>query len=265
MPELPEVETIVRGLQGALVGRTITAAKILWHNTARPSVAEVESRLPNRQIKSLSRRGKYLQFGLSDGQTMFIHLKMSGDLRVLPQSQPVHRHTRAFFTLDNGNRLEFKDPRKFGRIHITDEPQTVIGALGPEPLADNFSADDFVALFKRRRGRLKPLLMNQTFIAGLGNIYATEACYGAKLDPRRPANTLSAADLTRLYDVIRQVLRHGIVLKGASFDNVYRGGEFQNHFKMYGKKGDPCPHCGAPIERVMLAGRSTFYCPTCQR
>jgi len=264
MPELPEVETIVRGLQTPLLGRTITAAKVLWHNTARPSVVEVEAKLPQRRIEALSRRGKYLKFVLSGGKMLFIHLKMSGDLRVLPQSQAVHPHTRAFFNLDNGNRLEFKDPRKFGRIHLTDNPQSVIGTLGPEPLADDFSVDDFIALFERRSGRLKPLLMNQTFIAGLGNIYAAEACFWARLDPRRPANTLSAADLARLYHAIRRVLRHGIMLKGATLDNVYRGGEFQNHFQVYGKTGKPCPRCGTPIARVMLAGRSTFFCPACQ-
>ena len=264
MPELPEVETIVRGLQTPLVGRTITAAKILWHNTARPSAAAVESQLPGNRIETLSRRGKFLRFDLSGGETMFIHLKMSGDLRVLPQSQPVHPHTRAFFNLDNGNRLEFKDTRKFGRVWLTADPQTVIGALGPEPLADDFSVDDFIALFERRSGRLKPLLMNQTFIAGVGNIYASEACFWAKLDPRRPANTLSADDLARLYHALRRVLRHGIVLKGATLDDVYRGGEFQNHFQVYGRAGEPCSRCGTPIARVMLAGRSTFFCPMCQ-
>lgn len=264
MPELPEVETIVRGLQTPLVGRTITTVDVLWPNTARPSVAILQSRLPGRRIDRLTRRGKYLQFALSGGETMFIHLRMSGDLLVTPLSQPAHRHTRAIFGLDNGHRLEFKDPRKFGKVFFTSNPMEIVGKLGPEPLADDFSAADFIELFKGRHGQLKPLLLNQQFIAGLGNIYASEACFRAGIHPARAADTLSAEELTKLYGAIRQVLRHGIVLKGASLDAVYRGGEFQNYFQVYGRDGEPCPQCGTAIIRIVQGQRSTFFCPQCQ-
>lgn len=264
MPELPEVETIVRGLQRPLIGRTITGVEILWHNTARPSVAALHAELPGARIEQLTRRGKFLQFTLSTGKTMFIHLKMSGNLMVTPLTQPAHRHSRAIFILDNDHRLEFKNPRKFGRVYLAENPKDVVGHLGPEPLADDFTAENFIALFAHRRGRLKPLLLNQSLIAGVGNIYASEACFWANLHPARPVDTLSRADLTRLYEAVRQVLRHGIVLKGASLDDVYRGGNFQNHFQVYGKTGEPCSRCATPIERIMLGARSTFFCPRCQ-
>ncbi|MFQ5578461.1 MAG: Fpg/Nei family DNA glycosylase, partial [Anaerolineae bacterium] len=135
---------------------------------------------------------------------------------------------------------------------------------GPEPLADEFTLEAFKALFRGRRGRLKPLLLNQSFIAGIGNIYADESCFAAQIHPRRPANTLSDDALARLYRAIRRVLTHGITLKGASFDAVYRGGEYQNHFQVYGRTGQPCPRCGAPIARVVLGGRGTHFCPVCQ-
>ncbi len=264
MPELPEVETIVRGLQKPLLGRTITTARILWKNTIRQPIDEFQRRISYRLIDALTRRGKFLQFQLSGDETLFVHLKMSGSFSVVPNTEPLHKHIRAVFQLDNGHQLRFKDMRKFGRIILTDDPQSVIGNLGPEPLADSFTADDFIALFANRRATLKPLLMNQTFIAGIGNIYASEACFWAKINPHAPADTLSVDDLTRLYHAIQKVLRHGIIAKGASLDDVYRGGDFQNHFQVYGKSGEPCLRCGTPIRRTVLAQRSTFFCPQCQ-
>lgn len=264
MPELPEVETIVRGLQKPLLGRTITDARILWANTLRQPIDDFQRRIALRRIDALTRRGKFLQFQLSGGETLFVHLKMSGSFSVMPNIEPLHKHIRAVFQLDNGHQLRFKDMRKFGRIILTDDPNSVIGHLGPEPLADTFTADDFIALFAHRRGTLKPLLMNQNFMAGIGNIYASEACFWAKVNPHATVDTLSTNDLTRLYHAIQKVLRHGITAKGASLDAVYRGGDFQNYFQVYGKSGEPCSRCGAPIQRTVLAQRSTFFCPNCQ-
>ncbi|MCB9103524.1 MAG: hypothetical protein H6633_04670 [Anaerolineales bacterium] len=136
--------------------------------------------------------------------------------------------------------------------------------MGPEPLRDDFTVDDFKALFRKRSGRLKPLLLNQEFIAGIGNIYADESCFIAKIDPRRPVDTLTEAELERLYHAIRQALNAGIMHKGASLDAVYRGGEFQNHFQAYGRTGEPCLNCGAEIQRIVLGGRSTHFCSRCQ-
>lgn len=265
MPELPEVETVVRGLRGPLVGRTFTGVTITWPNCIKTPVSELKSRLPGQRIQAITRRGKYLQFYLSGGDTLFIHLKMSGDLLVEPAGEPLHHHVRTIFDLDNGHQLRFKDMRKFGRVYLADDPQTVVGKLGPEPLADDFTLDDFKTLFQRRTGRLKPLLLNQEFIAGIGNIYADESCFIAKINPRRQADTLSAPELEQLYHAIRQALKAGITHKGASLDEVYRGGEFQNHFQVYSRTGEPCFNCGAEIQRIVLGGRSTHFCSQCQR
>lgn len=264
MPELPEVETIVRGLQRPLVNRTFTGVTVLWPNAVKTPLPELKSRLPGQRIESLTRRGKYLQFSLSGGDTLFLHLKMSGELLVESNDEPLHPHMRTIFDLDNQHQLRFKDTRKFGRVYLVDDPAQVTAQLGPEPLADDFTVEDFIALFAGRRGRLKPLLLNQHFLAGVGNIYGDESCFVARIHPRRQVDTLSETELTRLYQAIRQVLNHGIVHKGASLDEVYKGGEFQNHFQVYGRAGEPCLRCGTPIERVVLGGRSTHFCPRCQ-
>jgi formamidopyrimidine-DNA glycosylase len=264
MPELPEVETIVRGLRGPLVGRTFTNVVITWPNSIKTPIPELQGRLPGQRIEAITRRGKYLQFHLSGGDTLLIHLKMSGDLLVEPAGEPPHRHVRTIFDLDNGHQLRFKDMRKFGRVYLVDDPHKMLGKLGPEPLADDFTSEDFRALFKGRRGRLKPLLLNQEFIAGVGNIYANESCFIAGIDPRRTADTLSAAELDKLYLAIRQALNSGITHKGASLDEVYRGGEFQDYFQVHGRAGEDCFNCGSLIRRVVLGGRSTYFCARCQ-
>ncbi len=265
MPELPEVETVVRGLRGPLVGRTFTSVTVLWPNAIKTPIAELELRLPGQRIEAITRRAKYLQFHLSGGDTLLIHLKMSGDLLVEPDSEPVHPHVRTIFGLDNAHQLRFKDMRKFGRVYLVADSAQVVGQLGPEPLADDFTVEDFRALFRKKKGRLKPLLLNQEFIAGVGNIYANEGCFLAQVGPRRQADTLSAEELARLYQAIRQVLQAGIMHKGASLDSVYRGGQFQDHFQVHGRAGEPCYTCGKEIQRIVLGGRSTYFCPQCQK
>jgi formamidopyrimidine-DNA glycosylase len=265
MPELPEVETIVRGLRQPLVGRTFTGVTVLWPNSIKTPITELQQRLPGQRIEAITRRAKYLQFHLSGGDTLFIHLKMSGELLVEPVSEPRHPHVRTFFGLDNAHELRFKDTRKFGRVYLVADPGQVVGKLGPEPLVGDFTVADFKGLFQRKKGRLKALLLNQEFIAGVGNIYADESCFLAGIDPRRQADTLTVGELEKLYYAIRQVLNEGITHKGASFDSVYRGGEFQDHFQVYGRTGDPCLTCGTPIVRAVLGGRSTHFCPNCQK
>jgi len=264
MPELPEVETVVRGLRRPLVGRTFTGVTVTWPNSIKTPVPELQRWLPGQRIEAITRRGKYLQFHLSGGDTLLIHLKMSGDLLVEPVAEPRHPHVRTVFGLDNHHELRFKDMRKFGRVYLVDDPNRVVGQLGPEPLADDFTLEDFKALFERRKGRLKPLLLNQAFIAGIGNIYADESCFLAGIDPRRQVDTLSDGELARLYQAIRQALNHGIMHKGASLDEVYRGGEFQNYFQVYGRTDEPCFNCGSLILRTVLGGRSTHFCGRCQ-
>lgn len=255
----------MRGLRGPLVGRTFTKVQVLWPRTIKTSMPELEQNLPGQRIEAITRRAKYLQFQLSSGATLFIHLKMSGDLLVEPVTDPIHPHVRAIFELDNDHQLRFKDMRKFGRVYLVGDPNQVIGKLGPEPLADEFTLTDFQALFNKRSGRLKPLLLNQEFIAGIGNIYADESCVIAGIDPRRQVDTLTAEELSRLYHAIRQALSAGIMHKGASLDAVYRGGEFQDHFRVYGRTGQPCFTCGREIIRVVLGGRSTHFCSHCQQ
>ncbi len=264
MPELPEVETVVRGLQGPLVGRTFTDVTVMWPNSIKTPIRELQKRLPGQRIEAITRRGKYLRFHLSAGDTLFIHLKMSGELLVEPVGDSLHSHVRTIFGLDNGHQLRFKDTRKFGRVHLVKDPNQVIGKLGPEPLDDRFTVEDFKALFRRRKGRLKPLLLNQEFIAGIGNIYADESCFMAKINPQRQVDTLSTVELERLYHAIRQILTAGITHKGSSLDEVYRGGEFQNHFQVYGRSDQTCLNCGTAIRRIVFAGRSTHFCPQCQ-
>jgi formamidopyrimidine-DNA glycosylase len=264
VPELPEVETVVRGLQGPLVGRTFTGVTVLWPNIIQTPISQLQADLPGQQIKAITRRGKYLQFQLSSGDYLLLHLKMSGDLLVEPTSDPVHQHVRTIFDLDNDHQLRFKDTRKFGRVYLVADPAQVVGKLGPEPLADDFSLRDFSSLFTGRQGRLKPLLLNQHFIAGIGNIYGDESCHLAGIHPARQANTLTPTELEKLYYAIRQVLQAGITHKGASLDAVYRGGEFQNHFQVYSRTDEPCLRCGHTIARMVLGGRSTHYCPQCQ-
>jgi formamidopyrimidine-DNA glycosylase len=265
MPELPEVETVVRGLRGPLVGRTFTGVTVRWPNSIRTSVPELQRRLPGQRITSISRRGKYLWFRLSDNDSLFLHLKMSGDLWVVPADEPDDPHVRTIFDLDNGYQLRFKDMRKFGRVYLVADPDLVVGKLGPEPLAGNFSLDDFKGLFARRTGRLKPLLLNQEFIAGIGNIYADESCHMARIDPRRPVHTLTDKDLDNLYQAIQRTLRAGIMYQGASLDAIYRGGQFQNHFQVYGRDGQPCLTCGTEIQKIVLGGRGTHFCSNCQK
>jgi formamidopyrimidine-DNA glycosylase len=264
MPELPEVETTVRGLRGPLVGRTFTDVTVLWPKAIKTPIPELKRRLPGQRIETITRRGKYLRFDLSAGDMLFLHLKMSGDLLVEPANEPPHHHVRTIFDLDNNHQLRFKDARKFGRVYLANDPNTVIGKLGPEPLADDFTSEDFKTLFRRRKGRLKPLLLNQEFIAGIGNIYADESCFLANIDPRRQVDTLSPDELEKLYHAIRQALTKGIMFKGATLDDVYRGGEFQKHFQVYGRANEACFRCGSPIQRVVLGGRSTHFCKQCQ-
>lgn len=265
MPELPEVETIVRGLQHPLLERTIIRVECDWPKSLNIPFTDFEHQIIGRRIVGLTRRAKYLWFKLADEQHLFIHLKMSGNLMVATSSGPRPKHVHVVFGLDNDHELRFRDTRKFGRVYLVHDPGPVIGKLGPEPLADDFTLQKFKALFAQRTGRLKPLLLNQEFLAGLGNIYGDESCFAAKLHPARPVHTLTGRELNRLYEAIRKALQHGIMHRGATFDEVYPGGQFQYHFAVYGRTGQPCLQCQQPIRRMVLGGRSTHFCGKCQK
>ena len=270
MPELPEVETIARVLrqgnpdQPAIVGHRILQADLLWERTlAEPDPAEFQRRLPGQVIEQTSRRGKFLVLRLSRGWLLF-HLRMSGDLLVRPAGTPLATHDRLVFELDGNLQLAFNDARKFGRVWLVDEVDPVLGQLGPEPLDEGFRAAELFERLHHTHRQLKPLLLDQSFLAGLGNIYVDEALNLARLHPLTPANKLSAKQADRLLASIRAVLKDGISRNGASIDWVYRGGDFQNYFRVYQRTGEPCPKCGTPIARMVVGQRGTHYCPHCQ-
>ena len=270
MPELPEVETIARLLreggqeQPALVGRYILGAKVLWARTlAEPSAEEFEHRVLKQEIEDIRRRGKFLIFRLSR-DWLLLHLRMSGDLLVRPSGTPPAPHDRLVLELEGNIQLAFNDARKFGRVWLVSEVDTVVEQLGPEPLDEAFTTQDLYERLHATRRQLKPLLLDQTFMAGLGNIYVDEALNLAKLHPLIPANTLSQAQAGRLLESIRAVLQDGIRRNGASIDWVYRGGDFQNYFRVYQRTGQPCPGCGTPVERIVVGQRGTHFCPNCQ-
>ena len=271
MPELPEVETIARLLrQGSpesqsLLGKRITRVRLLWERTlVTPSPAEFEARLTGQVFQDITRRGKFLVFHLSGGDKLVFHLRMSGDMLLLPDEGQPAPHDRLLLSLHGAHRLAFNDARKFGRVWLVSDLQTVTQHLGPEPLEPSFTPAELFERLQSHRRQIKPLLLDQGFIAGLGNIYADEALHMAGIHPLRVSNSLDYPDAERLWQSIRQVLQEGIRLSGASIDWVYRGGEFQNQFRVYQRAGEACPVCLTPIRRIVVGQRGTHYCPVCQ-
>lgn len=270
MPELPEVETVARGLRESLVGRTVTGVTVGWPRTiARLGEAEFTERVAGQRVTLIGRRGKYVIIGLSRGY-LLVHLKMSGRLSVVPRDEPSDRHVHVLFDLDDGRQLRFRDVRKFGRIHLVDHPSEITAGLGPEPLADDFRLEDFSRLLARRRGRLKSLLLNQQFLVGLGNIYADEALFAARLHPMRKADSLTDDEQSRLYAAIRTVLKQAVASRGTTLDDGGytdangRAGGYQDRIVVYGRGGEPCRRCATPIQRIVIGGRSAHFCPHCQ-
>jgi formamidopyrimidine-DNA glycosylase len=275
MPELPEVETIARYLRDgkdgpSLNGVAISAADVLWERTiAEPRLADFLQRIIGQAVVSIGRRAKFLVLQLTR-DCLLVHLRMSGDLRLEPnadehgQTRLPAAHDRVIFHLENGWRLVFNDPRKFGRVWLVEDAQSVLGGLGPEPLADDFSAARLYALLHPHNRQLKPLLLDQSVLAGLGNIYTDESLYLARLHPNQLASRLTPEDAARLWQAIRTVLEEGIRRNGASIDWVYRGGDFQNSFRVYQRTGMLCAVCGTVIERKLVGQRGTHFCPVCQ-
>jgi formamidopyrimidine-DNA glycosylase len=270
MPELPEVETVVRGLRDPLAGRTITGVSYDYPaGLVTPDGPLFVSRIAGQPVRRVDRRGKYIVIRL-DPDTLIIHLKMTGRLYVVPDDHQEHadRWAHFVFQLDNQHQLRFSDARKFGRVYLVQDFEAITGKLGPEPLDEAFTLDVFTERLRKRSGHLKPLLLNQSFVAGVGNIYADEALFTSKLHPLRRADTLSDSEIARLYEAIRQVLRDGIRREGASV-NWYRKpdgtkGSAQDGLHVYGHAGDPCPNCGHPIEKTIVGQRGTHFCPACQ-
>ena len=268
MPELPEVETVKNELMSHVVGHRITGVTLFWNGIVRqPSAAEFRSRLLGQEITGRRRRGKYLMLHLDSGQVLIIHLKMSGSLLLKPAGAEPGKFIRAILHL-NENEIHFRDPRKFGVMWLVEDADSVINKLGPEPLEAGFTPQLLAQRLANRAAPIKALLCDQTVIAGIGNMYADEALFAAGIHPLRAGKSLSKDEIGRLHHAIQQVLRGGITNKGASTDTYFRpSGEIGTahfQFKVAHRRGENCPVCGTPLERITVRNRGTYFCPKCQ-
>ncbi|MBI2865464.1 MAG: bifunctional DNA-formamidopyrimidine glycosylase/DNA-(apurinic or apyrimidinic site) lyase [Chloroflexi bacterium] len=269
MPELPEVETIKNDLQPRVLGRSIVGVKLEWTGAVEtPTAGGFTAESAGRRIESLTRRGKYLVFGLSGGKYLIVHLRMTGRLLYRGDDEAADPYTRAVFKLDNGDELRFADLRKLGRLWLVEDAGRIVGKLGIEPFDDEFTAEALVGLLAGRSGPIKSLLLDQGLVAGVGNIYADEALFLAKIHPKRGAGSLETEEVGRLRDAIRAALAKGIENRGTSFSD-YRDafgerGKQQESLLVHRRAADPCPVCGTKIEKITVGGRGTYFCPHCQ-
>lgn len=273
MPELPEVETVARLLRPQLVGRTVTGAQVRWTRTVGGRAAPFLSGVTGAALAAVERRAKYLVFPLTrDGRpagALLGHLRMTGRMTVREARQPPDPYERVRLALDDGRVFAFDDVRKFGRLEFTTAAHARLAALGPEPLSEAFSGPWLAAALAGRRRQLKPLLLDQTFVAGLGNIYVDEALHASGLHPLTCAQRVRPEQAERLCAAIRSILARAIAREGSSFDAFYRTpdgrpGGYQAEFRVYGRGGEPCRTCGTPVRRLVVAQRGTHLCPRCQ-
>ncbi|WP_035358979.1 bifunctional DNA-formamidopyrimidine glycosylase/DNA-(apurinic or apyrimidinic site) lyase [Edaphobacter aggregans] len=268
MPELPEVETVATGVHQRVHGQTILSVETSNKpQTFKSPPAEIAEVLTGSRIDRVHRVGKTIAIDLSrDGHPahFLVHLGMTGRLLVSTPDTPVPPHTHAILTLSSGKQLRFVDPRRFGRLWVLREPYT---GPGREPLT--IPLEDFITLFRNRKTPIKAALLNQSLLHGVGNIYADEALHHAGIRPRRHAGRLTRDELTRLRTALQKVLKQAIKLGGSSVSDYVDAegvaGFFQLHHRVYSRTGQPCRTCKTPIERIVIAGRSTHFCPTCQR
>jgi formamidopyrimidine-DNA glycosylase len=273
MPELPEVETVRRSLIDKIVGRHILALRL----TDFPGVLggdraeDVLARIQGREVTQIRRRAKYLIVELDDGTAVVVHLRMTGKLSAVPRAKPPLRFERLAIEFDGDLDLRFSDQRKFGRVtHLQDdELASLEQRLGREPLEQEFTAEWLQERLRRRPGKIKAVLLDQGLIGGLGNIYVDESLFRAGVHPERRANTLTPAEVRRIHRAIRDVLRAAVDRKGTTFssfeDAEGNPGRYGHRLRIYGRGGKgPCPTCGAPLERTIVGGRGTSFCPTCQ-
>jgi formamidopyrimidine-DNA glycosylase len=295
MPELPEVETIRRGLRPRIVGRTLVKADVRLKKQVRGMpAARFESEVAGRRIEALDRRAKFLLFRLSGSKTLLVHLGMSGQLSYWDHGRPdsdrfvvspltglqrtpgqhaVDKHTHALLCLDGGDRVQYRDTRQFGYLRLLDSAQVdalpSIKRLGLEPLGPGFTFGAFAEALRGRRGALKPLLLNQSAVVGLGNIYADEACFEAGLHPRQALERISLAGRRALFAAVTTVLEQALGNGGTTFRDYRQSdgshGLNQDRLKAYGRSGRPCVRCGTPMKKILVAQRSTVFCPKCQR
>jgi formamidopyrimidine-DNA glycosylase len=294
MPELPEVETVARDLQRWVAGARITDAEVRWARTIRhPEPEQFVAEIRGAQISRVGRRAKSVLIHLADGRVMTVALRMTGALIVAPAATPDDPYARVVFNLADGRELRYRDVRKFGRIGLWEggglqlrrkQPKRgrrvadtkapyrvgdVFGRHGPEPLATTFTAARLAEQLRGRSARLKTLLLDQSFVAGVGNIYADEALWRARLHPLRAADSLTPVEVARLHRAIRSVLRQGITNRGTSLGDYVgaddQPGDNAERLAVYRRTGEPCFRCGRAIERIVVGQRSTHFCPRCQK
>lgn len=275
MPELPEVETIVRRLRTCVVGLRIQSVQVSWPRiVAVPDVDRFRQDLRGKDVLEVNRRGKYIVISLAPAGFLCAHLRMTGRLVFVPVDAVNHPlitdlHCHAVFTFTTGDRLYFRDTRKFGRLYLVQDPDEITAGLGIEPLDDRFTTDALAALMYGRHRQLKPALLDQSRIAGLGNIYVDESLWLARLHPLRQCSSLEQGDIRCLHAAIIEVLNcalenHGTTLRDYR-DPDERPGDNKSCLEVYGRTGEPCSRCGTPIERIIVAQRSSHICPLCQR
>jgi len=280
MPELPEVETIRRGLSPVLAGRSIVAVTLRREGLRRPFPADMAARLAGARVLGLARRAKYLLAGLSTGETLLIHLGMTGRFAIAPASVPAGqgagpgRHDHVILDLDDGMRLSFNDARRFGAMDLVASDalaaHPLLAGLGPEPLGEGFDGACLAARLHGRRMPVKAALLDQRIVAGLGNIYVCEALFRARLHPAQPAGDIGGNACGALAGAIRDVLAEAIEAGGSTLRDYRQAGGgqgyFQHSFRVYGREGQDCPApgCAGRIERIVQSGRSSFLCPACQ-
>jgi len=270
MPELPEVETIVRGLEAAVVGRRILAVQVLLPKMAlAPVGVQFAPALVGERIVGSRRRGKYAVLLLASGRRLVTSLRMTGRLIVGNEGDAPYPATHVSLRLEGGLRLSFADVRTFGRMRLVEPTEAWDAALGIEPLSRDFTPERFTAMLSGRTTPVKAFLLDQRRLVGIGNIYACEALWGARIRPSRPGKTLTSPAIRRLRDAVVDVLARAIELRGTSIDDYVDAdglaGGFQNRLSVYGRAGEPCSRCERPIVRTVIAQRGTWWCRTCQR
>lgn len=277
MPELPEVETIMRRLRDGtpesapVPGRVIESAEVHWQKIVeQPDASQFQAALRKKTITGVQRRGKFIHFPLSEGH-LIAHLRMSGDMRMEKRTDgngkplALAAFDQVVINFQSDWRMVLSSIRKFSRAWYVLDPQAVLGKLGPEPLGPDLTPQKLEHMLQSRRRQIKPLLMDQTFIAGLGNIYADEILFTARVHPLRLSDSITAGEAKALYQAMQAVLTQSIEKLGASLDWMYRGGEFQNYFKVHQREGEACPNCGSPVRKITVGQRSTYFCPSCQK
>jgi formamidopyrimidine-DNA glycosylase len=268
MPELPEVETVKNQISPHIIGRTITEITLPWEGMVKePSVKDFLEGTRGQKITGTDRHGKYLILTLSSGDCLIIHLKMTGSL-ILGTSEPP-KYTRAIIHLDRGLNVFFRDPRKFGVLKLVKDTTAIDRGLGPEPFDRSFTKEIFAERLHKRKAPIKALLLDQKFMAGVGNMYADEALFLARIHPARPSDSLTPIETNNLYKAIRKVLKEGIKYGGASVVTYFHPdgstGTAHQHFNVAHNQHKTCPVCGGQIKRIVVRGRGTYYCPKCQR